>query len=269
MKRWDKYLAVFRVSFEQEFVYRVNFIMWRLRNVMQFFLVFFLWDSVFNDPGRQFFGYDRPKILTYVFGILIIKAIVYSSRSIDVSGDIARGDLSNFLLKPISYFKYWFTRDASSKALNLIFAFFETIVLYVLLRPPFFVQTNPLIILFFLLSIAIAILLHFSLILFFSMIPFWYPEQSWATMFLFMIFSDFLGGGLFPLDIMPQNIQRVIYLTPFPHMLFTPLQIYIGKYSIEKTLLYLGVGLLWILLFSITIKKMWKMGLRQYRAEGR
>lgn len=269
MRRWEKYIAVFRISFEQEFVYRINFLMWRLRNIMQFFLVFFLWDSVFYDSSKQFFGYDRAKILTYVFGILIVKAIVYSSRSIDISGDIARGSLSNFLLKPISYFKYWFTRDTSSKALNLIFAFFETVVLFIILRPPFFIQTNVITILFFLASLVIAIFLYFTVILCLSMIPFWYPEQSWGTMFLFMIFSDFLGGGIFPLDIMPQNIQKIIYLTPFPHMLFTPLQIYIGKFSIERTLYCLGIGLLWVLLLTIIVKKMWKVGLKEYRAEGR
>jgi len=115
-----KYFSVFKISFQQEFVYRLNFIMWRLRNVMQIFLVFFLWDTVFSDPKRVVFGYDREKILTYVFAILIVKAFVLSARAVDVAGDIARGDLTNYLLKPVSYFKYWFTRDISSKSLNLL-----------------------------------------------------------------------------------------------------------------------------------------------------
>ena len=101
--------------------------MWRVRNVLRIFLVFFLWDSIFSDPGRTLFGYDRSKILTYVFGILIVRAFVLSARAADVAGEIANGDLSNYLLKPVSYFKYWLTRDLSSKVLNMGFAGVEAV----------------------------------------------------------------------------------------------------------------------------------------------
>src|SRR3990172_12211682 len=137
-----KYLAIFRISFAQEFAYRLNFIMWRVRNVMQIILIFFLWSSVFSDPSRVVFGYDKARILTYVFGILIIKAIVLSARTVDVAGEISSGDLTNFLLKPVNYFKYWFTRDLSSKALNLSFAVVEFFLLYLVLKPSLFFQTD-------------------------------------------------------------------------------------------------------------------------------
>ncbi len=62
-----KYISIFKISFAQEFAYRLNFIMWRVRNVMQILLLFFLWTTVFSDPARVVFGYDRAKMLTYVF----------------------------------------------------------------------------------------------------------------------------------------------------------------------------------------------------------
>ena len=148
-----KYWSVFKISFQQEFAYRLNFIMWRVRNVLQIFLIFFLWDTVFSDPSRSVFGYDRSKILTYVFGVIIVRSLVLSARGMDVTGDIAKGDISNYLVKPISYFKYWFTRDVSSKALNILFATTEFFVLYLFLRPPFFFQADPISLLGFVASI--------------------------------------------------------------------------------------------------------------------
>src|SRR3990167_614794 len=156
-----KYLQVFKISFQQEFAYRLNFIMWRVRNVLQIFLIFFLWDTVFSDPSRSVFGYDRSKILTYVFGVIIVRSLVLSARGMDVTGDIAKGDISNYLVKPISYFKYWFTRDVSSKALNISFALGEFLILYLILKPPFFFQENLLIIGAFIFSVIIAILIYF------------------------------------------------------------------------------------------------------------
>ena len=159
-----KYLSVFKISFQQEFAYRVNFIMWRIRNVLQLFLVFFLWDTVFSGQDKVIFGYDKARILTYVFGLLIIRAFVLSARAVDVAGEVANGDLSNYLIKPVSYFKYWLTRDLSSKALNLLFAVFETTLLFFLLKPQFFFQGNPLYLIMFLASLGSAVILYFLLV---------------------------------------------------------------------------------------------------------
>ena len=99
-----KYWPVFKISLQQEFVYRINFIMWRIRNVFQIFLIFFLWDSVFSSTQREVFGYSRDTILTYVFGILIVRSLVMSSRAVEISSEVSQGTINNHILKPISYF---------------------------------------------------------------------------------------------------------------------------------------------------------------------
>lgn len=243
--------------------------MWRVRNVMQIFLVFFLWDTIFSDPARTVFGYDRAKILTYVFGLIVIRSIVLSMRSIDVAGEISRGEVSNYLLKPVNYFKYWFTRDISSKALNLIFAICEMTILYFLLKPQFFLQGSILFFLLFLFSLILAILLYFLLVFLFSQPTFWYPEQGWGFIFLLIVFTDLLGGGVFPIDILPTFIQNGIFLTPFPYLLFVPLEIYLGKFSLFVSLRYLLMALTWVVALFYINRKIWDLGLKSYRAEGR
>lgn len=265
-----RYFSIFKISFQQEFAYRLNFIMWRVRNMMQIFLVFFLWSSVFSDPSITLFGYDRARILTYVFGIMIVKAFVFSSRAVDVPGEISRGEFTNYLLKPIGHFKYWFTRDISSKALNLIFAFFEATVLFLILKPQFFFQSDPVYLLGFVLSVSIAIFIFFVIVFMVAAIPFWYPELSWAVQFLvIVIITEFLSGGLFPLDILPLGLQNFLYLTPFPYLIFQPLQVYLGKVTPMEMTSGLVVSLIWALLLWNLMKLIWQKGLIQYRAEGR
>lgn len=264
-----KYLQVFKISFQQEFTYRVNFIMWRVRNVLQIFLVFFLWDAVFSQPGREVFGYDRTRILTYVFGLLIVRAFVLSTKAQAVSRDISGGELSNHLLKPLNYFKYYFTRDISSKSLNLIFAVFETIALYLILKPPFFVQTNFISLLGFFASISIAIFIFFVLVFIISSIPFWIPEVGWGMQFLTMIFIEFFTGALFPLDVLPQIIQNILNFTPFPYLIFFPLQVYLGKiagFTLVRGLVISGV---WAIILWFVMNSVWRKGLKVYQAHGR
>lgn len=265
----NRYWTVFKISFAQEFAYKLNFVMWRVRNVLQVLVAYFLWTTIFSDPGRVVFGYDRARILTYIFGLIIIRAIVLSSRSIDIAGEVSQGLLTNYLLKPISYIKYWFVRDLSSKALNLIFSVFEVAILFFLLHPQFFLQTN--IIFFFLsvISLTIAVVLFYLLMFISNMLPLWLPEQPWSMTFLLLIFSDFLGGGIFPIDILPTYIAKILYLLPFPYLLFVPLQIYLGKFDIATSLNSVAIGFAWIVLLTFITKVIWNAGLKAYRAEGR
>lgn len=265
-----KYLQVFKISFQQEFVYRLNFVMWRVRNLLQIFLVFFLWDTVFASPGRVVFGYDRAKILTYIFGLMIVRAFVLSARAADVAGEVSRGDLSNYLVKPVNYFKYWLTRDISSKALNLAFAAGEFILLYLLLRPPFFLQTNLLSLLAFLLSVGLAMLMYFLMLFITSAVPFWMPEAAWGMHFLVtVVILEFLSGALFPLDILPATFQNVLNYTPFPYLIFFPLQVYLGKITGVAAIKGILIALAWLAILYLAMDALWKKGLKIYQAYGR
>lgn len=265
-----KYWTIYKISFQQEFAYRLNFIMWRARNVLQIFLIYFLWSTVFSDPTRNIFGYDRAKILTYVFGILVVKAIVLSARGVDVAHEIARGELTNYLLKPVNYFKYWLTRDLSSKSLNLFFAVFEFSFLFLILKPQIFLQTDIFNLLFFGVSLAVGILLFFTILLITSSTAFWTPEMAWGTQFfVIVVIVEFLSGGLFPIDILPQGLQNFLYLTPFPYLIFFPLQIYLGKFSQIFIIRGILIALLWSGVLWVLMKALWLKGIKIYRAEGR
>ena len=266
----NKYVKLFKVSMAQEFAYRASFVLWRVRNIFQIFLIFFLWDSVFANPDKVVFGYNRDQILTYVFGLFIVRAIVLSSRAIEISGEVARGDISNLLIKPVNYFSYWLTRDLSSKTLNLGFAFFEVFILFLILKPPFFIQTNIFSIFGFLVSLSLAVLIFFVLLLISGSIPFWYPEAAWGVNFLFIsIFVEFLSGAIFPIDILPNIFQEILALTPFPYLVFFPLKVYLGQiYGLELVRGIL-VSAVWLVLLWVLMKNVWGRGLKVYQSHGR
>ncbi len=266
----NKYWSIFRISFQQEFAYRLNFILWRVRNVFQILLTYFLWSTVFADPGTQIFGYDRAKILTYVFGIMIVRALVFSARAMDVSSDIAQGDLSNYLLKPLSYFKYWFTRDVSSKALNLIFAVVEFAALFVILKPPFFFQGSFLALFAFSISIILAILIYFFLLFLVSSIPFWAPEIGWGSHFLVtVVIIEAFSGALFPINILPGLLQSLVMATPFPYLIYFPVEVYLGNINGAALVGGLMIAVAWAGVLWFGLNFIWQKGLKAYQAFGR
>jgi ABC-2 type transport system permease protein len=265
-----KYLRIFNISFQQEFIYRLNFILWRFRNVMQILIFFFLWDAVFSGGASQVFGYDRTKIFTYAFVLIIVRAVVMSSRSTDVAGQIANGELTNLLLKPINFFRYWITRDLSSKLLNILFGVVEISVLLSILKPSVFIQTDVFYLLTFVFSLAIAMFLFFCLMMLTSMVPFWVPELSWGAQFLVIaIVAEFLSGSFFPLDVFPSIVYQILRFTPFPYLVFIPIKIYLGNFDISLVYQSLAIGLIWCAVMWKLMQVVWKKGLLVYDAVGR
>jgi ABC-2 type transport system permease protein len=266
----QKYLTILKISFQQEFAYKFNFVMWRVRNVIQVFIAFYFWDTLFSDSGRVVFGYDRAKILTYVFAILFIRSIVLSARAVDIAGQISNGELSNLLLKPVNFFKYWFARDISSKVLNVGFAFVETFLLYLILRPPIFLQTTPINLMGSMVFVLLAILLFYFLLFITNMVAFWMPENGWAAQFLIIgIITEFFSGGVFPLNIFPKGAQIVFGYLPFQYLLYFPVQVYLGNATGAEIAKGFVVVVFWIMTLYFMATKIWLRGIKNYASEGR
>jgi ABC-2 type transport system permease protein len=262
-----KYLEVFKATWEEYMVYRLNFALWRLRTVLRLFIVFFLWSVIFTGRN-EIFGYNEAKIITYILGTSIVASFVLSSRTIDVGGEINEGRLTNYLLKPMSYFHFWFAKDIADKLFNIMFSVVEITLLIVIFKPPIFIQPASFLTLLALLAVSISIVMYFFINLLLGFIAFVSPD-TWPPRFIFIVITDFLAGGLFPLDILPKPLFTILNLTPFPYLLFFPLKIYTGGISQSNLIIGFITLLLWTLVLAKVVDVVWRRGLRVYSSEGR
>lgn len=265
----NKYLTVFSASLENEFVYRLNFVLWRFRNILRFLMTYFLWRGIYSS-NQNLFGYSQTQMLTYVFMVLIVQAIVTSSPSSDnIGSEIANGDLSNYLVKPIGYLKYWFTRDLSSKVLNLTFAFFEIFLLWLIFRPALIFPSNILSLFEFLISCGLAIMTYYLMNACSRFMAFWTPENTWGLGFVILVFMELLAGGIFPLNVLPPLIYSALQLTPFPYMVYFPIAIFNGKIIGFDALRILIQSGIWLAIMYWLCKLLWRKGLKSYQSYGR
>jgi ABC-2 type transport system permease protein len=264
----NKYLAIFYLSWQSGFVYRLNFLLWRFRNIVYLLLIYFLWSGVFLN-NRQLFDYSRNEMLTYIFLLLIMRSVVIATSSADAVGsEIASGELSNYLVKPINYFKYWFVRDLHNKSLNLIFSLVELTLLWLVFRPTFIFPSDLLTWVAYIAACIGAACLFFFVSMFFKLIAFWAPENTWGLTFLMLVLLEGLGGVLFPLTLLPQSFQTLLSFTPFPYLVYYPIAIYLGKIEGLSLVVLLVQFLCMIPLWYLITKYVWQRGLRRYSAEG-
>ena len=269
MNNLRKYKQILQISWQNGFVYRLNFIMWRVRNTLQLIAIYFLWFAIMSFNSEAFY-YSPQQMLTYILGTSLMRAIVFGQRSIDAQGEISSGDLNNYLVKPLDYFRYWFTRDISDKLLNIIFSTVEISLLILWLKPQLFFQTNPLNITSFLLAAFLAMLMYFYFSFIISMTTFWIPEgNGWPQRFFVFVTLEFFSGGLFPLDILPKPIYSVLRILPSAHFLNTPLQIYLGRLTSIEIVISLFSMTIWIIIFNRLTHLVFSKGLKIYGAYGR
>lgn len=261
-----KYLRVLTSTWDEMTTYRFNFMMWRLRMVLQLVTVYFLWLTVTPKNG-EIFGYSQTLILTYVLGAAFIGSIVLSTRTQEIGENINTGDLSNFLSRPISYFGYWFARDIGDKLFNISFAVGELVLLYFLLKPPIFLQTDASVLFLTGLAILLGVFIYFFVGCLLGMIGFWSPDV-WGPRFLLFIFIGFFSGGMFPLDIFPEWLQTVFLFSPFTYLQFFPMKLYLGSFSPEQIMIGFMIASVWTLILFRLTYFVWLRGLKLYSSQG-
>ncbi len=261
-----KYLRIMYVAISHVFTYRLSFILWRIRNVFNLIFIYFFFFIVFTNQVSAF-SYTQEKLLTYILITSLLSSLVLLTRTADLSGDILSGDIIHHLLKPISFFKFIISREFADKLLNLFFTAVEISILFLILKPHIFIQSNPITYLLFLSSIVIGGIISFLISLNISFIAFW-SSEIWAPRWIYSIFIWFLAGSFFPLDILPKSVYKILLLTPFPYLIFLPSKLYLDGFSINY-MFPIAISIIWCFVLFFMTKKIWEKGIKNYNAYGR
>ncbi|OGG08570.1 hypothetical protein A2154_00340 [Candidatus Gottesmanbacteria bacterium RBG_16_43_7] len=261
------YLQIFKNTWSEIMTYRVNFLFWRIRMVMQMLVVYFLWNAFYANR-TALFGYSREMMLTYVLLISIVRTIVLSTTTVDIGNKINQGDLSNYLVKPICFVCFYFSRDMADKLLNLICGIFEVGIFILILNPPLAFQPDLFVTSTFLVAAGIGAVLYFYFSLLIGFIGFWSTEV-WAPRFLSLTIMEFFAGTLFPLDILPQSLYTISQVLPFHYFIYFPIKVYLGQLTQTEILAGLTVSVGWVILLLLLTRYIWSKGLKIYQAEGK
>lgn len=261
-----KYWEIFKVSWQQNLIYRLNFFLWRVRNVLQLLLIYFIWWTVFQSQN-SIFGYDTSMLITYILIAALIRAIVLSTRVSDMMNQINDGSIVNFLIKPLGFVRYYLARDVADKLFNILFYIVELSLLILILKPKVIIQTNLSILALFFLAIIGGLIIYFCINFIISLTAFWL-ENSWGPLFLLAVFLEGLGGGMFPIDILPKSIFNILILTPFPYLIYFPSKLYLGTLSAYEIITGFSIIFVWVVILLVLMQLVLKIGFRHFSVGG-
>ena len=261
-----KYWSVFSLSVQQELYYRASFLMDRARSITIIIAFYAFWSAIFE--GRSsLLGYTRSQMFTYILGMNVLRALVFSDKTWEIIYEINTGKIASYLIRPISYVGFCLSRDAADKLTQLLSALLEILFAIWLLKIPLHIPQSSWTMLAFAASVTLALILYFLMSYAVGALAFWTAESA-GPRFCFELFLEFSSGAFFPLDVLPATLRKIFELLPFSSLLYFPINVFLDRVSPALFIQGLAVQVFWIAVFAGLTRIVWLKGLKAYCAEG-
>jgi len=119
----------------------------------------------------------------------------------------------------------------------------------------------------FLLALALAWIINFTVHLVVGMIAFWADNALGYDTFVYQLYI-MLGGVMVPIELFPPALRGAIYWTPFPYVLDFPVRVLIGRATGADLWFGMGVQVAWVVALCAAFALLWRAGLKRYAAAG-
>lgn len=263
-----KYLHVLNIGIQNQLVYRVNFLFRACFGLLPLIAMISVWRTIYAGQEQGIAGYTLSQMISYYLVVTIVDMLTaVNEDDWQIAADIRDGNISQFLVKPIDYLRYRLCLFFAGRMIYTAVALAPVGIFIAVQRDYFVLPPDFATVGWFALSVVMTALLQFFTSYAMALLAFWVLEVS-TFIFILFAFEYIAGGHLFPLDILPPMIARVLSFTPFPYQLYFPVSIYVGRTT--GIALYQGLitQFAWLVIAYFFARFMWARGIRKYAAVG-
>jgi ABC-2 type transport system permease protein len=260
------YMRLWQVNWAEQWQYRANLMMYMLYDLISPVVYLAVWRSVATAHG-DVSGLNANDFTLYYMALLLVGKLTGDITIHILAYKIQDGTLSSELLRPAHpVLTNTLMYNIAFKVLSLIAMVPIWLVLFLLFRPDFSsVSASNL--LLGLPAVILGFLLNFLYGATLTSIAFWTTRIYSLAEFMWA-FSWIMGGIFVPLELLPAFARQIALLLPFQLSAYFPVQLILGKLDntqVWQNFLLQGI---WLLIFSVAFRQVWRAGLKQYSAVG-
>lgn len=245
---------------KRQMAYKGAFYLFIFISTFGSFISYYLWMAVYGSSESAVLGgLTQNEMVVYIFMTYVTGCVVTISIADWVSDDIVKGTVSMNLIKPIDYRMSLIARALG----NMIYQFlFPGVIVWIGLEiyrvwGLGMKATGILTILAYIVSVAMSFLIFVLFDFCFGMIAF-FTTYIFGMLMAKEALLSFLTGQLIPLSFFPESVQKVFDFLPFSSMIYTPVMIYLEKYSQKELAFVLFRQAAWVVLLYVLGSLIWK-----------
>lgn len=262
--------TILRISLEERLTYRGDFALGTLMRFLPIVTQIFLWYAIFEAVGEEtMFGYKYTEMVAYFLMTMVARA--FSSMpglASNVARQIREGEIKKFLIQPIDMINYLLATRLAHKLAYYSVAIGPFALVFFLTRDFFTTGWPPLpIFLAFLASLIMGFILGFYLELTMGLVGFWFLEIS-SLLFVYMLFSFFLSGHMFPLGMLPEPWRSIVMFSPLQFLAYFPAAVFLQKITGWDLVWGLLLEVFWMVFFIVLSRWLYDRGVNRYSGYG-
>jgi len=223
----------------------------------------FIWSAAAGDGDIA--GLTQESLAGYYLILILTNQLTYATTNWTVGDNIRYGQISRWLLQPMSPIYHALSQEIAGKVVFMLFSVPITGLLALIIRPQLNLTWGQA--LTFLPAIILAWVLRFFWGYWLALLAFWVTRaDSLLALQDSLIFL--LGGHLAPIALLPPGMQTLARLLPFRYMSAFPVEVLTGQLGGQETLIGLAIQLGWTVLAIVLYRWVWTRGIRRYEAVG-
>lgn len=253
-----RYWTLAKLSFQERMEYRWNILMYVSMSLLPAVITIYLWSTVFNAQNNK-------EALSYIVTYYIVAAYVgwrIHPYHWNVMWDVLQGRMATALLRPMSFPAKHFWYEVGGRVWSTLLTTPLFVGLAFAMGDNFKVPTSGWNWLFSIVAFMVAYVVYFFMTFTLGLLVIW-QNQCESIFVLFAVGSQWLGGTLVPLALMPGWISEWLQWLPFAYIFGFPVKIFMGMPP-EQIWQGFGVQLFWLVVSIVIYKIIWKKAINRF-----
>lgn len=262
--RLRKWRAVVGVYFQDGIAYRAQGLVWILTDVSMAVTMPLVWIAA--AKGGEINGYSAGDFVSYYLCVLLLNQFVQSHFMWDVAYEVKEGVFSSQIVRPISWLEFMLLRNLTWRCIR-ISLFVPWFLLFIFLYRNYLGGVEFYLGWQFWVSVALGHLVSIMTVMTLALLALFVQEAQ--TLFeIYYLPMLFLGGQMFPVAMYPEWIQTVAHWMPFYYSVGAPTEILTSRLAAQDAGSVLLIQAVWVLVFYMGHRLLWKQGLKHYTGVG-
>ena len=243
-----------RRSFRSQSVYRINVLVNLVYSFMSILINVSVWNALYAhnaDPAATLSEAITYSVISSTF--LVGMQLWPGGR---IGDAVYSGEVGQQMVRPMNLLAQHAAMEFGEKLFRFLTCILPCIIIAKLVFHALLFPETLMDLLFFLLSALFGNIIFMLLNTILGYTAFWLGNVWYIHWFLTASMYVF-GGEMIPLWFLPDKLNMITWFMPFRGVLFVPMEMYLGRLSMNQIILNLGLQVLWIFVLFLLERFVW------------